>query len=169
MLAIDRFFKLLTAFLKIVCLSLIFGLALLTFVKVIFRYVFNIPIVWSDEIIMLMLLTLTYFGAALAANDRSHISVDLLELFFSRMGSNVLKLYHLVLDIIFMSVLILAIYYGIKICFFSADQVSEILMISYFWIYSILPSALIIMVLMILKRIWEDFFREPLQEKLEEG
>jgi TRAP-type transport system small permease protein len=164
MLAIDRFFKYLTSFLKVICLSLVLALAVLTFIKVIFRYVLNSPIVWSDEIIMLMLLTLTYFGAALAANDRSHINVDLMESLFNKIGYKALRYYHLFIDIVFMSIISVVIVYGFKICIFSSDQVTDILNISYFWVYLILPISLIFILLMILKRIWEEFSMNPGRE-----
>jgi len=159
--AINRFFKYLEVFLKVICLSLILSLALLTFVKVIFRYVLNSPIIWSDEIIVLMILVLTYFGAALAANERAHITVDLLESLFSKMGRTWVRTYHLFLDFIFIFVMVIVVIYGIKISFFSADQVTEILMISYFWVYLMLPLAVIFIILMILKRIWEEFAINP--------
>jgi TRAP-type transport system small permease protein len=155
--AINRFFRYLEVFLKVICLSLILSLALLTFVKVIFRYVLGSPIIWSDEIIVLMILVLTYFGAALAANERAHINVDLLESLFSKLGDLWLKIYHLILDIIFLFVMTIVIIYGIKISFFSLDQSTEILMISYFWVYLMLPLAVLFIMLMIFKRMWEEF------------
>lgn len=152
-----RFFYLLTNILRGICLILIVGLPVTVFFKVFFRYVVGSPLVWSDEIIMLMLLTLTYFGAALAAHNRSHISVEILESIIGRFGEKAVRVYHLILDIVFLSVLGIIIYFGVRISFYSADQVTDILMISYFWVYSMLPLGLLFMVLMILKRIFEDW------------
>ena len=107
---IIRFFHLLTNLLRGICLILIVGLPLTVFFKVFFRYVIGSPLVWSDEIIMLMLLTLTYFGAALAAHNRSHIRVEILESIIGKFGEKAVRKYHLILDIVFLTVLSIIIY-----------------------------------------------------------
>ena len=154
---LDSFLNCLAGLLKALCALLVIGLPVTVFLKVFFRYVVGSPLVWSDEVIMLMLLSLTYLGSALAAHSRAHITVEILESIIRKKGPKALKIYHLILDIVFISVLLIIIYFGVKICCFSADQVTDILMISYFWIYSILPLGLLFMVLMILKRIVEEW------------
>ena len=151
------FFNLLTNFLRGICLILVIGLPVTVFFKVFFRYVVGSPLVWSDEVIMLMLLTLTYFGAALAAHNRSHINVEILESIIKKYGEKPLRIYHLVLDVVFLSVLSVILYYGVRISFYSSDQVTDILMISYFWVYLILPIGLLFIILMIFKRIFEEW------------
>lgn len=151
------FFNLLTNFLRGICLILVIGLPVTVFFKVFFRYVVGSPLVWSNEVIMLMLLTLTYFGAALAAHNRSHISVEILESIIKKYGEKPLRIYHLALDVVFLSVLSVILYYGVRISFYSSDQVTDILMISYFWVYLILPIGLLFTILMIFKRIFEEW------------
>ena len=157
MKTLDSFLNGLASLLKALCALLVIGLPVTVFLKVFFRYVVESPLIWSDEVIMLMLLSLTYLGSALAVHSRSHITVEILESLIAKKGQKALRIYHLILDIVFISVLLIIIYFGIKICCFSADQVTDVLMISYFWIYSILPIGLLFMVLMILKRTLEDW------------
>lgn len=154
---IFRFFNLLTELLQGICLVLVLALPVTVFFKVFFRYVVGSPLVWSDEVIMLMLLTLTYFGAALAAHNRSHVNVEILESLIKGRSERALRIYHVVLDSVFLVVLSVIVYFGIRISFYSSDQVTDIMMISYFWVYSILPLGLLFMILMILKRIYEDW------------
>ncbi len=157
MKALDFFFKTLSTLIQWFCLSLVVGMAVMVFFKVFFRYVLNDPIVWSDEVIMLMLLSITYFGAALAAHERAHINVEILEALFSRRSEKSLKILRTILDITTSVVLSVIIFFGFKICFFSRDQETDILMISYFWVYIIVPIGLLFMILMIIKRIFEDW------------
>jgi TRAP-type C4-dicarboxylate transport system permease small subunit len=55
-----------------VCLILMVGLALLIILAVVYRYG-GASLVWYDEVAAIMLVWLTYYGAALAALRRAHL------------------------------------------------------------------------------------------------
>ena len=170
MIPVQKFFKMTTRAVRWICLVLLLGLALLVFAKVIFRYLLNSPLIWSDEIILLSLLALTYFGAALAAYERSHISVDLIEILIKRRGTAALKVFRLVSDIIIVSVLSFIIYYGVQISLYSRNQQTDILLLSYFWVYMIMPLGLVFILLLIARRIYEDWFAlQPAEGYAAEG
>lgn len=161
MISLKRVFDISRQIVRWACLALLLSLTVIVFLKVIFRYLLNSPLVWSDEVIMLLLLTLTYFGAALAVRDRSHISVELLESWFKSRGEKALKVYQLISDSVITVMLGMIIVYGIKISLYSRNQETDILLMSYFWVYILLPTGLIFMVLMILSRIYDDWFAVP--------
>lgn len=46
------------------------------FFQVLFRYVFNNSITWSEELIRYLFVWITFFGAALCFRDRIHIGID---------------------------------------------------------------------------------------------
>jgi TRAP-type C4-dicarboxylate transport system permease small subunit len=131
-------------------------MSILVFVKVIFRYLLNDPIVWSDEVIMLMLLALTYFGSALAFYKRGHINVELLEMGLSRIGTRAVRQLRLVLDIIIIAVLAPTIWFAFRISLYSMDQQTDVMLLSYFWVYILLPIGLTAMILMVIKRNLDD-------------
>ena len=154
----EKFFNITTNIIRWICLILLFGLTLIVFAKVLFRYMLNSPLVWSDEVIMLALLTLTYFGAALAAENRSHIRVELIDILMKRWSLKALKIYYLISDVFMSVVLCFVIYFGVTISLYSRDQETDILLISYFWVYILMPVGLIFMILLIAKRIYNDWF-----------
>lgn len=154
----EKFFNMTANVVRWVCLVLLFVLTLLVFAKVLFRYLLNSPLIWSDEIIMYVLLTLTYFGAALAAESRSHIRVELADKLMQYFGSKALKVYHLISDIFISLILCIVIYFGVNISIYSRDQETDILLLSYFWVYILMPLGLVFMILLIAKRIYEDWF-----------
>lgn len=41
------------------------------------RFLFNRPIVWADEVLVLAMLWVTFLGAAFALDDRDHVAFDL--------------------------------------------------------------------------------------------
>jgi TRAP-type C4-dicarboxylate transport system permease small subunit len=156
MKTMESFLRALVVVLRWLCMSLVLGLAVLVFFKVFFRYVLNNPIVWSDEAIMLMLLGLTYLGAALAAHRRSHINVDLLETVLAKRKPTAVGTIRLVSDLLTMAILSVITFFGVKISLFSSDQQTDVLLLSYFWVYIILPIGLIFIILMMFKRILDE-------------
>jgi TRAP-type C4-dicarboxylate transport system permease small subunit len=58
--------------LEIVCVLLMVGLAVVVLLAVVYRYT-GASLVWYDEIAAIMLVWLTYYGAALAALRRAHL------------------------------------------------------------------------------------------------
>jgi TRAP-type C4-dicarboxylate transport system permease small subunit len=60
--------------LEIMCVLLMVGLAIIVTLAVVYRYT-GASLVWYDEIAAIMLVWLTYYGAALAALRRAHLGV----------------------------------------------------------------------------------------------
>jgi TRAP-type C4-dicarboxylate transport system permease small subunit len=53
----------------------------IVFVSVVFRYVLNSPLAWTEELASLLFAWLTFVGAYRAARYRSHIAIDTLVIF----------------------------------------------------------------------------------------
>lgn len=153
---LEDLFQLLVKSLSWLCFSLIIGLTVVVFFKVFFRYVLDNPIVWSDEVIMILMLCLTYFGAAFAAHRGSHINVDLMEVILKKKHPRSIKILRGFNDIITIVVLIIVLVYGVKLSIYSRDQQTDILLLSYFWIYIILPVGLLFMIIMTAKKMLEE-------------
>lgn len=49
-----------------------------TFIEVVFRYVFNLSLGWTEELARLSLMWLTFAAAAVVFHNRAHIRIDLL-------------------------------------------------------------------------------------------
>ena len=154
---IDTIYQVLVSFLQWLCLALIIGLTVMVFFKVFFRYVLNNPIVWSDEVIMMLMLCLTYFGAALAAHRGGHINVEIIETILGGKRSRGGSILRRINDIITAVLLTVVMFFGVKLSLYSRDQQTDILLLSYFWIYIVLPIGLLFMILMIIKKIMEEW------------
>ncbi|MCI8295110.1 MAG: TRAP transporter small permease [Lachnospiraceae bacterium] len=57
------------------CLTI---LVVVTFVGVIFRYFLNAPLIWEEEIQLMMITWTIYFGAAAAFRTGGHIAIDMI-------------------------------------------------------------------------------------------
>jgi TRAP-type C4-dicarboxylate transport system permease small subunit len=68
---------------------ILFGIAVLIFVDVIGRYVFNASIVGSQEIVELAVALVLYFGLSYSTHSRAHVRVDALVNAFSERGKRI--------------------------------------------------------------------------------
>jgi TRAP-type C4-dicarboxylate transport system permease small subunit len=53
----------------------------IVFISVLFRYVFNNPLTWTEELASLLFAWVTFVGAYVSFRSRSHISIDTLVIF----------------------------------------------------------------------------------------
>jgi TRAP-type C4-dicarboxylate transport system permease small subunit len=72
MSAVRQLRRVLERLLEVVCMLLMVGLAVVVMLAVAYRYG-GASLVWYDEVAAIMLVWLTYYGAALAALRRAHL------------------------------------------------------------------------------------------------
>jgi len=72
MSAVREFRRVLERLLEVICMLLMVALAVVVVVAVAYRYG-GASLVWYDEVAAIMLVWLTYYGAALAALRRAHL------------------------------------------------------------------------------------------------
>ncbi len=91
-------------------------MALAASLQVVSRYVFNDPIVGTEEVALTCAVWLTFLGAAVVSRDRLHIAIDLLTERLAPRGAAVLRAISSLASAVF-AVLILV--YGIKLTTFA--------------------------------------------------
>jgi TRAP-type transport system small permease protein len=77
----------------------------LTIAQVFFRFVLNSPLVWSEEVVRILLVWMTFIGAAVVCWDGRHLSVDVL---FNRLPKGmrrVMRVFNAVVGIAFLAAL----------------------------------------------------------------
>ena len=52
-------------------------LVVLGFLQVIFRFVLQIPVAWTEELMMFSMVWVAYLGASVAVNERKHIMISM--------------------------------------------------------------------------------------------
>jgi TRAP-type C4-dicarboxylate transport system permease small subunit len=92
-------------------LVLLFGLAIVvSFVQIIFRYVLNNTLVWSDELTRYIFILVFFVGAAFAGYRDEHIKLDMIPAHFVRTRKGL----RIVIDLITAIFLIFLIYLGFE-------------------------------------------------------
>lgn len=77
----------------------------LTLAQVVFRYFFDSPILWSEELSRLTVVWMTFIGAAVVCWQGRHLSVDVLVTHLPKSVQKVLRVFNQLLAVGFLSVL----------------------------------------------------------------
>lgn len=78
----------------------------LTITQIFFRFALNSPLVWSEELVRLLVVWMTFIGAAVICWDGRHLSVDVL---FVRLPARVrrtLRIFNCIVALLFLGVLV---------------------------------------------------------------
>ena len=103
------------------------------------RYLLNAPVVFTEELVRFLLIWLGLLGGAYTFGVKGHISLTLLIDKFSLKAKNILNI---IIDII---VLLLDIFVliigGMKLISLTHNQLSSVLAIPMWWVYSCTPIS----------------------------
>ncbi len=80
---LDRNIERLTKFEYAVAVGIFLIMLFLMVVQVVFRYILEIPLGWSEELIRFLFIATTYVGAGIATKERQHIEINVLEVMIS--------------------------------------------------------------------------------------
>ncbi len=67
------------------------GMTLAIFLQVLFRYVFNSPLAWTEELSVFMFIWMTFLAGYVGARRGKHIGVDAIKSALPDMGSRILE------------------------------------------------------------------------------
>jgi TRAP-type transport system small permease protein len=141
-----------------VCLG---AMTCIVFISVVFRYVLNSPLTWSEELASLLFAWLTFIGAYVGFRTRSHISIDTLMIFLPpAVRRGVARL----VDICVLLLLALFVWQGIKITVTTWSLEFPAMEISRGYLYLALPIGAALMAIGII-----ESWQKPSVEAKEEG
>jgi len=134
---IDRFFYYFLA-------ALLVALVLLLFINISFRFVFHLPIDWTEEISMILFTWIVFLGAAVVQKQDGHVRIQILYTRCSPMTKTLLQLIGQVLILFLLVILILE---SVKLVRIQSHTLTTILMLPYsFFSFSMLVSVFLMLV-----------------------
>ncbi|WP_099159633.1 TRAP transporter small permease [Virgibacillus ndiopensis] len=146
---IDSFLGKLLEIITTICLS---AAVVVTLLQVVFRYVIQQPLSWSQEVLMVSFVYSILFGSALAIKNSEHLTVDLYDN-LSNTFSIILK----TLEFIVVGVMIVTlVYYGFILVMdnFESGQVLGILPVKKAYVYLALPVSGLFMLYFHIKKVF---------------
>lgn len=90
---------------KVVVATSLAIIVTLTLAQIVFRYFFDSPILWSEELSRLMVVWMTFIGAAVVCWQGRHLSVDVLVVHMPKGVQKVLRIVNQFLALGFLSIL----------------------------------------------------------------
>ena len=153
-----QLFELISGFEKLVrfvMILLLSGMVFLIFAQVLFRYLLNQPLAWTEELSRHFMIWAAFLGAAIAYRRKAHLGVDVLVLQFSPRWQGVVVWFVHLVSILFAGFLV---YYGIAIVKKTMQQLSSALGIPMGYIYASIPVGSAIILLFAVEKLFERYF-----------
>lgn len=113
-------------------------LVISTFMQVVFRFILNSPLAWTEELARYCLVFLTFLGAAYAMAMKQHVLVEFFTNLFPPIGR---KIFYTVATLVNLFFFGLMIYYGLQLSMNSMEQLSPVLRIPMGAIYAVIPVS----------------------------
>lgn len=122
MLAVaERWFVRLNQWLIVVLMAV---MAALVFANVVSRYVFNVSIIWVEELTQYQMIWITYLGAGLALREGRHVAVDILQDWLPAALRRLARALIWLAMALFLAALV---YFGVQIAAFTWDQETPVM------------------------------------------
>ena len=140
----------------LVVLSLL--IAAVVFLQVVFRYVLQQPLFWSEELPRYLLIWMSFLSAALAQKDEAHINITLAVTPLPRV---VRRWIRLLANLVILGFLGILIYSGALVTKITAAHRSTALQIPMAIVYVALPVGAALMMLYLILQIVRDVRSRP--------
>ncbi|RKQ35821.1 TRAP transporter small permease [Oceanobacillus halophilus] len=111
-------------------------LVISTFLQVVFRFVLENPLAWTEELARYCLIWLTFLGAAYTMSLKQHIVVEFFTNLFPPFGRKIFQMLAAIVSLLFFT---LMIYQGIQLSLSAVSQLSPVLRLPMGAIYAVIP------------------------------
>ncbi len=139
-----KIIKFINSSLKYLLFLLMIVLIVSVFSQVLFRFVLNQPLAWTEELARYILVWLTFLGAAYAMSLKAHIGV---EFFVQKLPNNILKLSLIVSTLASIAFFLILVEQGYSMVTRSMSQLSPVLKIPMGAVYAVIPLSGLILII----------------------
>lgn len=122
----------------------VLAIAFIMTAQIVLRYLFNSPIYWAEEVCVILMINMTFFGLSSLVHCRALVAVHLLRNFVS---AKVQKAISLLISLLIIVVMILLTYHAVSWVANPNTQfeIAETVGIPKWTLYAIMPTAMITM------------------------
>ena len=110
------------------------------------RFLFKLSISWTEELARFLMIWVSMLGTAIALRKGAHVSITTCLSRFYRFRQVAVWINFLILTVF----LLIVCFYGVKLCYSQAGQLSPVLRLSMVWPLLAVPLGCLIMILHIL-------------------
>lgn len=132
---------------------LLFSIVAITILQVVSRFVFDSPLVWSDELGRFLLIWMVFIGAAIVSYDDKHLGVEMLQ---EKMSHKTKLITTLIMRVVILAALIITAYSSFELVQVSHSQTSGALEIPFsFWRGAATVGAVLMIIAIIIRTIFD--------------
>ncbi len=121
-----------------------------TLTQVVFRYVFQAPITWSEELARYMFVYIVYLAAPIALHRGLHIGVDNITVHLSRRVQRVLEVLN---DLVALALVLVIAYASIEVIQANQLQFSPALNLRMSVVYLAIPLCMLVMAIVLVTKV----------------
>ncbi len=130
--------KVVDGFIKTLMAASALTLFVVTFLQVVFRFVFKSPLAWSQDMIRLCFTYLVFIGAAYCVRERAHLNIDVV---ISSLKPKLRRALELLINLLLCGFFVFLIYYGFQFAVSGKTQLAPYLPIPMFYYYLSVPIS----------------------------
>lgn len=154
---IDRISETLNGVVKHLAAVLTAAMAVLVFLQVLFRYVLNSPLDWSEELSSFAFVWMALLGASVGLRHNQHPRLDI---FFNRFPVGLQKVVMTLVNLSIIFVLVVLSIFGVKLTLAMRMQRTAALGYSVSFVYMVLPISAVIMLVHVIVQTVQPSKRE---------
>lgn len=117
------------------------------------RFVLNFSLYWADELAMILMVWLTFIGAALAVRERSHYVLNFL---INKLKGNTQRIFFIIQQGLTILSILLLLYFSALVAWQIRNWLMPATEISRSFVYSACPLGCLLMVYYSLRNLLED-------------
>ncbi len=148
--ALEVVFKIMKALLILVLTAMV----VILMAHIIFRYVINNSLTWSEELLKIMLVWFGMMSVAVLAARREHVAIVVFKEHMPKTVQNVLTK---LTQFIIVCICVLMVFIGIQYCMKAGFRLTPALRIPYAWAYAAIPVSFVPVTLFELRNFIVDF------------
>lgn len=127
-------------------------LTTVTFLQVLFRFVFQYPAFWTTEVVSFSFIFVVFLGAALAVKKNTHITVDLVE----NLPISIQRVIFVIGQALILLFLVVLTYYGWQHSMKAMTQLTPALQIPKGYVYLVAPFSSILMIYYLIRSYFQS-------------
>ncbi|MDR1932000.1 MAG: TRAP transporter small permease [Spirochaetales bacterium] len=129
---VEQFWKIIDGFFFWLASLTLGGMTVLIFIQVIFRYAFNSPLAWTEELARFLFIWMTFVAGVVAARRGQHIGVELIVNMLPSVGKKAIGIFAYLVSTVFFGIVS---YYCISLWDKLSAQLSPALSIPMSFVY----------------------------------
>lgn len=151
---IDKALEVVFEIMKVLLIVILVSMVGILMAHIIFRYVLNNSLTWSEELLKILLVWFGMMSVAVLAARREHVAIVV---FKTHMPKKVQDILTKLTQFIIVCICVLMVVIGVQYCMKAGFRLTPALRIPYFWAYSAVPVAFIPVMLFELRNFIVDF------------